>query len=75
MENTARILPDAKCEACGWPIVSACCNPPFTEFSYAQNYDYWYYCSNKACCNHYGCGIDQEDPDWVVRTEEKNSTE
>jgi len=67
--TAATIEKDRVCKDCGWPIVFACCNHPFTEFKDAANWDWWMYCSNKACKNHEGEGVFQDLPDWVERTD------
>lgn len=62
--GTANIK-DYYCVDCGWPVVFACCNHPFTEFKDASEWDWWVYCSDKGCKNHDGEGIFQNKPDWV----------
>ena len=70
-ENTARILDGHHCTSCGWPIIDACCNAPFTLYEDAKDWDWWFYCSNKGCENHSGHGVFQMWPDWVSKGESK----
>ena len=56
---------DYECKDCGWPVIFACCNHPFTIFKDAPTHDWWLYCSDKGCKNHDGEGIFQDIPDWV----------
>lgn len=66
---TVQILKDKHCNYCGWPIVFVCCNGSFTTFSDPKDgpWDWWYYCSNKACKHHEGEGIFQDIPEWVSK--------
>ena len=59
-----------KCRDCGYPIVFALCNDPFSQFKDAAKYDYWHYCSNKMCKNHDGHGFFscKEYPEFVTTT-------
>lgn len=51
--NSARMTKLA-CNACGWPVVHACCNDQMATSEPFASVDYWGYCSNKACGNHAG---------------------
>lgn len=70
--GTANIRPELKCGDCGWPIVFACCNGLFMNFKDADQWDWWYYCSNKGCEHHDGEGTFQRDPDWVLTIHHKD---
>lgn len=59
-------LQNAHCSVCGYPVIDACCNAPFTDFiKDGQLYDYWQYCTNKSCVHHEGDGIGYYWADWV----------
>ena len=58
-----------KCRDCGWPIIEACCNGTFTNFLDAEEWDWWYYCSNKGCINHEGKGVFQDTPEWTMQND------
>lgn len=59
---------DYYCDDCGWPVVFACCNYPFT-YGEGES-DWWVYCSCKGCKNHEpGEEIWQYRPDWCKRIE------
>ncbi len=65
-ENNIVILQNSKCRDCGWPIIDMCCNdqiPPYDEW------DWWQYCSNKSCKNHFGEGVFQNTPDFIEQSE------
>lgn len=64
--NTASIVKDGFCKACGWPVIHACCNDEMSTEPWGS--DYWGYCSNKGCTNHAGepWGMDG-DPDFMFR--------
>lgn len=64
--KTARMSEEYYCKDCGWPIVDAVCTDEFDNFKDAQDWDWWFYCSNKGCKNHNGSGIFQAYPDWVA---------
>lgn len=64
-KNQVNFYENAYCEDCGYPILFACCNFPFSDFKNAKESDYWVYCSNKCCKNHEGEGIWQDIPDWI----------
>jgi hypothetical protein len=68
--NTASINMRLFCKDCGWPVVDCCCNDEFQNFKDANEWDWWYYCSNKGCKNHDGEGIFQNVPDWVSHINE-----
>jgi hypothetical protein len=63
--SSARIYEHNYCKDCGWPVVMACCNNEFTNFKDANEWDWWYYCSNKGCKNHDGKGVFLAPPDWI----------
>lgn len=65
--TTATIDDELICKDCGWPVITACCNSPFTEYKDAKDWDWWMYCSNKACKNHDGEGVFQFEPDWTKK--------
>ena len=67
--TTAKMYDRVKCKDCGWPVVFACCNYPFTKFEDSGLYDWWVYCSNKGCKNHHGEGIFQDTPEWMVKND------
>lgn len=50
--NTASIEKNSSCMDCGWPILFACCNDEMSEIHPGE--DYWMYCTNQGCKNHYG---------------------
>jgi hypothetical protein len=52
--NTASLVEDMYCKDCGWPVIHACCNGGMETMEPYKIYDYWAYCSNKACKNHEG---------------------
>ena len=62
---TAKILDKKYCNNCGRPVVFVCCNGSFTKFKDANEWDWWYYCSNKGCKNHDGEGVFQDEIEWV----------
>lgn len=68
--NTASVYKDHRCKECGWPIINACCDDGFQNFKDAIEWDWWLYCSNKACKNHDGEGLGkyQELPLWAEET-------
>lgn len=63
--TTIDIVQKVHCSDCGWPIISACCNHPFTLYKDSDKWDWWFYCSNKSCKNHDGEGVFQNNPEWV----------
>jgi len=63
--NTASISTAHFCSACGWPVVTACCNDAMSKSLPFSDYDWWAYCANKACVNHVGEGFYQEKPEFV----------
>lgn len=65
--NTASIVKDGFCKACGWPVVHVCCNDAIPGVDPLP--DYWGYCSNKGCANHAGeeWGMDG-DPEFMFRS-------
>ena len=69
--NTAKLMKGKQCEGCGWPIVFACCNEPFTNFMDASEWDWWQYCSNKGCENHTGEGVFQRNSEFVISLSEE----
>ena len=58
-----------RCSVCGYSVVFALCNEPFSFHANANEFDYWYYCSNKVCIKHDGEGnySGSEQPDWMER--------
>lgn len=62
--STARMLDNAHCRNCDWPVVFVCCNGQREPHS---KWDWWMYCSNPACNHHSGDGVAQDDPSWVER--------
>jgi len=61
-ENNISILQNSKCRDCGWPIIDMCCNGQVEPFGL---WDWWQYCSNKSCKNHFGEGVFQNQPEFV----------
>lgn len=64
---TSKLLEKAWCKDCGWPVVSCCTNWDTKVFSDSGYWDWWFYCSNKACKNHHGEGVFQNDVKWIER--------
>jgi hypothetical protein len=60
--NNTAILKNAECVDCGWAIIDICCNGQDEPFAL---WDWWWYCSNKSCKNHFGEGVFQNIPDFV----------
>lgn len=52
LSNTAKCEPNAYCNACGWPVIFACCNGQMGDLHPGE--DWWMYCSNQGCKNHTG---------------------
>ena len=50
-------LLNGTCEACGAAVVVVACNAEMHTHRDASSFDYWMYCSSKACKNHDGNGI------------------
>lgn len=65
MTDTAEIYKNKHCKDCRWPIIFACCNGTFREYRDAAKWDWWVYCSNKGCINHWGEGLFQGLPNWI----------
>ena len=65
--NNISILQNCKCRDCGWPIIDMCCNDQDMQFA---EWDWWQYCSNKSCSNHFGEGVFQNTPHFVETMEE-----
>lgn len=66
--SNVTLLESFRCNNCHWPIIHICCNENFLDFSKEDYWDWWVYCSNKSCKNHYGSGIFQELLDWFEKT-------
>lgn len=64
--NTAKIKEGYCCKSCGWPIISCCVNNEMAATKPFKDWDWWVYCSNKACDHHRGTGVFQTRPDFVV---------
>jgi hypothetical protein len=60
--NNISILKNCRCKDCGWPIIDACCNGQ--DFPFDQ-WDWWQYCSNMSCKNHFGEGVFQNEPEFI----------
>lgn len=69
--KSAKIYENVYCSNCHFPIVFVCCNGSMGDYSLKRNgpWDWWMYCSNKACKNHKGQGVFQNRPDWTYREE------
>ena len=65
--NSAKIYENKYCKDCHFPIVFVCCNSTMYDWSSKYNgpWDWWLYCSNKACSNHHGEGVFQNTPKWT----------
>lgn len=57
------------CGDCGWPVLHVCTNAAMGEVEPYKGWDWWNYCTNKACKNHEGEGVFQHSPDWVIKSE------
>lgn len=66
---TSRISDKVHCKECGWPVVSCCTNWDTDFFLDSEGWDWWVYCSNKACKNHKGEGVFQNGVDWISHEE------
>jgi len=66
VRNNSTISIRHECKDCGWPVITACCNEPFTKFKDSIEWDWWRYCSNKGCKNHDGEGVFQNNVKWAV---------
>ena len=51
------------CKECGYNVVFALGNEPFIQYL-DKNNDFYIYCSNYSCKNHYPTGIHQKYPEW-----------
>lgn len=52
-----------KCKNCQYPVVQTTTNNGHPMA--VQGWDWWAYCTNQACVNHTGAGVDQYLPDFV----------
>lgn len=54
------------CKDCDWPLVFCLCNDGMAKW---HESDYWVYCANQSCKNHYGDEFDQQrdDPEFFKR--------
>ena len=60
------LLNDSHCKDCGWPILAAACNGSMAKLLPYSSFDFWIYCSNKACCNHVGVGETQFPAPFII---------
>lgn len=58
-----------KCLAFGGDVDLYLCNDALISARpEAKECDRWMLCVNTACENHYGEGVAQHDPDWLIRS-------
>lgn len=56
-----------KCRDCGAPVSYYTCNGEIViKRPEAANEDWWAACDNEECGHHYGEGVFQDDPDWLI---------
>jgi hypothetical protein len=68
--DSAEVLANHFCKACGWPIIFVCCNDGMGEHPPFAGNDWWYYCANKTCQHHTGEGVFQSQPEWQHEVKE-----
>jgi hypothetical protein len=71
--HDAQILKDHYCKDCGWPVIFVCCNDEMAVAAPYALWDWWYYCSNKACGRHSGDGVFQNAPEWQHEVKDDGS--
>lgn len=60
------------CVNCGSEVLDFTCNYDFyilrddPEKGLACEWDWWLLCENVDCINHYGEGVWQDTPEWVI---------
>ena len=67
--DSASIEKNKYCKECHFPIVFVCCNGSMADWSKKYNgpWDWWVYCSNKACFHHHGEGLFQNTIKWMYK--------
>lgn len=63
--NTAEMIKEARCRTCHWPVIHVCVNWDTSKFPVSEDWDWWGYCSNKACEHHEGEGWFQDTPEFI----------
>ena len=63
--NTADLVSEARCRECHWPVIHVCVNWDTSKFPQSEDWDWWGYCSNKACEHHEGEGWFQDTPEFI----------
>lgn len=55
------------CKICGNDVYDYTCNKDLIlQRREGCEWDWWVSCSNETCRNHYGEGIFQNDPEWII---------
>jgi hypothetical protein len=65
MKSSSWMPSSESCKSCGWNVVSCLVNWDTEKFLESKFSDWWCYCSNKACENHKGEELFQNELDWI----------